>query len=73
MAFYDIMLLYRKYEEFVNEENEQQMDQQKKYEEEYQDKMPNYNDIGRQMSDVTRNMGNMNPSSITSGFQMPKI
>lgn len=73
MFFYDIMLLYRKYEAFVNEENEQQMEQQKKYEEEYQNKVPNYRDIGNQMKDLTSNMGSFDAGTLTSGFQMPKL
>lgn len=73
MTFYDIMLLYRRYEAFVNEENEQQMERQKKYEEDYQNKMPDYSNIGRQMSDATKNIGSFNTGSITSGFQMPNI
>ena len=44
MFYYDIELLYKRYEAYINEENEQNEIQQKKYEEEYQN-MSNPNDM----------------------------
>ena len=68
MYFYDIMLLYKKYEAYVKEEQEQQAKQQEEYEQEYGNPMDKYSDVQSQMSKVASNMGSLTPSSITSGF-----
>lgn len=69
MFFYDIMLLYNRYDEYLKDEQKQQEEQQKKYEEEHP--MPNYSDIGSQMSNVAQKMGSISPSTVTSGFNFP--
>ena len=73
MPFYDIMLLYRGYEDYVKEQNEEQQKQQAEYEQQAEDykadmpkpgdfKMPDMNNISK---------GFVSPS--LSGFQMPKF
>lgn len=60
MPFYDIMLLYRSYEDYVKQQNEEQEKQQAEYEQEAEDykaNMPNPSDY---------KMPDMN--SITKGF-----
>ena len=69
MFFYDIMLLYNRYEEYLKDEAKQQEEQQKKYEEDHP--MPDYHDISNQMSNVTQKIGSITPSSVTSGFNFP--
>ena len=70
MPFYDIMLLYRAYEEVVTEEKKQQEEQQR----EYEDQMPDYKNFS---SDIQRQMNNYQ-SSFPSGsnygdFKMPQM
>lgn len=72
MFFYDIMYLYKAYEDYVNEENKRQQEQQEEYESTYDSnqirddamskyKMPDINSI-------TRGMTNNIPK-----FSVPKI
>ena len=72
MFFYDIMYLYKAYEDYVNEENKRQQEQQESYENTYDPnqirddamskyKMPDINSI-------TRGMTNNIPK-----FSVPKI
>lgn len=69
MFFYDIMMLYKRYEEYVKEENEQQEAQQKEYESRYDDMKYDHSNMASQIS---KNVGNITPSSLTSGFTFPK-
>ena len=71
MYFYDIMLLYNRYDQYLKDEKDAQDEQQKQYEEEHP--TPDYNNIAGQMSDVTKKIGSITPSSITSGFNFPKL
>jgi len=68
MFFYDIMYLYKAYEDYVNNENKRQEEQQAEYESEYNSnnmrnnpmgnfKMPDINNIARGM---TTNIPNFN-------------
>lgn len=69
MPFYDIMLLYRAYEDYIKDENENQKMMQEKYEQENPTpsipnmndyKMPDFNSISRGMFDAAK-----------SGFNIP--
>ena len=73
MYFYDIMMLYNRYEEYVKEENEAQEKQQAEYNEQYGDHQAKYDNMQSQMSQMTQKMGSITPSSITSGFNFPKF
>jgi uncharacterized coiled-coil protein SlyX len=73
MYFYDIMMLYNRYEEYVKEENEAQEKQQAEYNEQYCDQQAKYDNMQSQMSQMTQKMGSITPSSITSGFNFPKF
>jgi uncharacterized coiled-coil protein SlyX len=73
MYFYDIMMLYNRYEEYVKEENEAQEKQQAEYNEQYGDQQAKYDNMQLQMSQMTQKMGSITPSSITSGFNFPKF
>lgn len=42
MLWYDIMMIYNAYSEYVDKENEENRIEQDKYESEYQDKMDEY-------------------------------
>lgn len=73
MYFYDIMMLYNRYDEYVKEENEAQEKQQAEYNEQYGDQQAKYDNMQSQMSQMTQKMGSITPSSITSGFNFPKF
>ena len=62
MYFYDIMLLYNRYEQYVNEENERAKSQQEEYENSVE--QPDYGNIQNQMS----NMAHQSMDTITRGF-----
>ena len=71
MYFYDISMLYDRYEDYVNKENEEQEKQQQEYEDKYQE----YQNIdpGSMMRSVSNqmpnyNIGGFNADSITKGF-----
>lgn len=71
MPFYDIMLLYRAYEEVVNEDKKQEEEQRKEYEE----RMPDYKNFS---NDIQKQMSNYNyPSSFSeisgNSFKMPDL
>ncbi len=66
MPFYDIMLLYRAYEEVVNEEKKNEEKQRKEYEEE----MPDYRNFS---NDIQRQMNNYHMPSGTGDFKMPAM
>lgn len=67
MPFYDIMLLYKAYSDYVDEENKEQEKQQAKYEEEMEDyKKPSLDDY--KIPDMTSNINNL-----TKGFTTPSI
>ena len=72
MPFYDIMLLYRAYEEYVNKENEEQTKQQEQYEqqaEDYKANMPNPSDYKMpDINNISRGFTNS-----MSGFTMPNF
>ena len=70
MYFYDIMMLYNRYDEYLKDEQKAQEEQQRKYEEEHP--TPDYSNMASQMSDVTKKIGSITPSSITSGFNFPR-
>ena len=61
MFFYDIMLLYHRYEEYVKEENENQKQQQSEYE-------MQHDDMRAEMESMSRNM-----SSFSSGMNIPSF
>jgi hypothetical protein len=72
MPFYDIMLLYKSYADYVDEENKSQEEQQAKYQEEMEEqkaamnvdnyKVPDLNNISRGMI-----------NNAMSNFNIPKI
>lgn len=70
MYFYDIMMLYNRYDQYLKDEKEAQEEQQRQYEEEHP--TPDYGNIASQMGDVTKKIGSITPSSITSGFNFPR-
>jgi predicted glycosyl hydrolase (DUF1957 family) len=70
MYFYDIMMLYNRYDEYLKDEQKAQEEQQRKYEEEHP--TPDYSNMASQMSDVTKKIGSITPSSITSGFNFQR-
>ena len=55
MFFYDIMMLYKRWENFVNEENEQQELQRKEYENTSYENNFNTSDIMRDVKEMTSN------------------
>lgn len=66
MFFYDIMLLYKKYEEYVKEENKQQGEYES-YSEQYESKMNDLSDMKNTISNMSYNdFGNMD--KIVKGF-----
>jgi hypothetical protein len=73
MYFYDIMMLYNRYDQYVQDEQESQKEQQKQYEAQQEEYNSKYSNISSQMANITRGMGSMTPSSLTSGFNFPKI
>lgn len=73
MYFYDIMMLYNRYEAFVKDEKEAQEKQQEEYNEQYGNPQDQYSNIQSQISQATQKMGSLTPSSITSGFNIPKF
>ena len=68
MFFYDIMMLYDRYKQYVEEENEAQENQQKAYEEGYQQNM-NPSDMIRSAQKNMPNYSNMNMGNLTKGFK----
>lgn len=72
MPFYDIMLLYNTYSDYVDKENERSEKEQARYQEQYQEQQAEYN-INKykqnipDMSSITRGMMN------GSHFKMPKF
>lgn len=73
MYFYDILLLYKEYEDFVEEENKEQEKQQAEYEEKYS--LDNYKDnydfksqASDYMSANNLNVGEYNFDNLSSGF-----
>ena len=66
MYFYDIMLLYNRYEQYVSEENERAKTEQEEYENSYQ--QPDSSDISKSISDMSNKMGNINLDSISKGM-----
>ena len=73
MPFYDIMLLYKAYSDYVDEENKKQEEQQAQYEQqadEYKSQMPSASDY--KMPDINNiSRGIVNQS--LSNFSMPKF
>ena len=63
MPFYDIMLLYRAYEEVINEENKRNEAERKEYEEQ----MPDYRNFS---NDIQRQASNYHMPTIMSDFKM---
>lgn len=61
------MLLYRAYEEVVNEEKKQEEAQRKEYEE----NMPDYKNFN--MNDIQRQMSNYNIPTSPSDIKMPSM
>ena len=55
MFFYDIMMLYKRWENFVNEENEQQELQRKEYENTSYENNFNTSDIMKDVKEMTSN------------------
>ena len=71
--FYDIMMLYNRYEAFLKDEKEAQDKQQAEYEEQYGNPQDQYSNMQSQISQATSKIGSLTPSSITSGFNFPKF
>lgn len=68
MYFYDIMLLYHRYEDYVKEENESQKQQQEEYEEQQADMRAEMSSIQNNMNNFGKNfsvpsIGGFNPGS----------
>ena len=68
MYFYDIMLLYHRYEDYVKEENESQKQQQEEYEEQQADMRAEMSSIQNNMNNSGKNfsvpsIGGFNPGS----------
>lgn len=72
MPFYDIMLLYNAYADYIDKENEQHEKEQERYEEQYQEQKDAMN-----INKYKNNLPNVN--EITRGmmsgsqFKMPKF
>ncbi len=65
MPFYDIMLLYKAYSDYVDEENKEQQKQQEKYEQEAEEyKTPSLDDYKSHMPDI---------NNIAKGFTVPTL
>lgn len=73
MFFYDIMLLYKRYEAYVEEEDKQQKAEQKKYEEENGSPQEMYGNMQSQMNQMTQKIGSFDSGRLTSGFTMPSM
>ncbi len=56
MFFYDIMLLYHRYEKYIQEENEQQERQQAEYEQQNEDM---HSEMASMRSDMGKMVGNI--------------
>lgn len=69
MFFYDIMMLYDRYKQYVEEENATQENQQKAYEENYQQNNINPSDMMRSVQNSMHSYNNMNIGSLTKGFK----
>ncbi len=69
MPFYDIMLLYRAYEEVVNEDKKQEEEQRKEYEEQMPDYKNFSNDIQKQMSNYQSSF----PGISDNNFKIPEL
>lgn len=65
MFFYDIILLYRRYEEYLKEENEAQKQQEAEYREEMPS-MPDYKNFNPDTYKLPT--GNFDMNSISRGF-----
>lgn len=70
MFFYDIMMLYQRWEAFAKEENEQQETQQQEYENRMNDNNFNASDAMREARNLSSNfsMPSFNSSSFTGGL-----
>lgn len=66
MPFYDIMLLYRAYEEVINEENKRNEAERKEYEEQ----MPDYRNFS---NDIQRQANNYHMPTSMGDFKMPAM
>ena len=72
MPFYDIMLLYNTYSDYIDKENEKSEKEQSRYQEQYQEQQAEYN-----INKYKQNIPDVN--SITRGmmngsqFKMPKF
>jgi hypothetical protein len=73
MFFYDIMLLYKRYEDYVEEEDRQQKEEQKKYEEENGSVQDMQSNMQSSMNQMTQKMGSFDAGRLTSGFTMPSM
>lgn len=73
MFFYDIMLLYKRYEAYVEDEDRQQKEEQRRYEEENGTPQEMYSNAQNQMNQMTKNVGSFDAGKLTSGFTMPSI
>ena len=70
MPFYDIMLLYKAYSDYVDEENKEQEKQQARYEQEAEEyKSNSFDDYKSKMPD----MNSISKGFTTPNFTMPSI
>lgn len=68
MYFYDIMMLYNKYADYIEKENERQEKEQAKYEDEHADMMRDMSSIKNSMPNYNSfNPSNFNPSGFNPG------
>lgn len=65
MFFYDIMLLFHRYEKLVEEENSERERQQEEYEQQNEDM---HGEMATMRSDMNNMIGRMSMPNIPSGF-----
>lgn len=71
MFFYDIMLLYHRYEKYVEEENESNKQQEMEYQERHSDMMSEVNDMKNNMPNYEKNFSM--PNYTVPTFNMPNF
>lgn len=69
MYFYDIMLLYKRYEAYVKEENESAEKTNTEYnEQDQQQQPPDYNSVTKNVADMANKIGSLSMDSIGKGY-----
>ena len=72
MPFYDIMLLYQSYSDYVDEENKEQTKQQEQYQQQIDEQKAANNFDNYKMPDIN-NISKGMVSSAMNNFNMPNI